>query len=85
MKNETAQEKEKRIFNVYKKDLEKLGEQHGQIRFLSIEYLCSFPKIDPYKMANALKMNYKIVFDDSTISTIENEKKRKKLENYSRY
>ena len=39
MRNETAQEKEKRIFNIYKKDLEKLGEQHGQIRFLTIEYL----------------------------------------------
>lgn len=46
-----------------------------------IEYVCSFPKINPYKMAKALKTSgYNVVFDDSSISTEENEKKRRKVE-----
>lgn len=65
MRNETTQEKEKRIFEVYKKDLQKLA--HGtdkKIRFLAIEYVCSFPKIDPYKMAKALQNDgYTLIFD----------------------
>lgn len=81
MKKETAQEKEIRIFNCYKKDLEKLGKEHGQIRMNCIEYVCSFPKINPFKMAKALKDGgYNVVFDDSSISRAENEKKRRKVE-----
>ena len=53
MKKETAQEKEKRMFNLYKKDLEKLGNNNGYIRMNVIEYVCSFPKINPYKMAKS--------------------------------
>lgn len=81
MRNETSQEKEKRIFEIYKKDLEKLGKEHGQIRMNVIEYACSFPKIDPYKMA-AVLMSEKnnIVFDDTSISQRENEKKKRKVE-----
>lgn len=81
MKKETAQEKEIRIFNCYKKDLEKLGKEHGQIRMNCIEYVCSFPKINPFKMAKTLKDDgYNILFDDSSISRTENEKKRRKVE-----
>ena len=81
MRKETAQEKEIRMFNLYKKDLEKLGEENGYIRMNVIEYVCSFPKINPYKMAKALKTSgYNVVFDDSSISTEENEKKRRKVE-----
>lgn len=81
MRKETAQEKEIRMFNLYKKDLEKLGEENGYIRMNVIEYICSFPKINPYKMAKALKNSgYNVVFDDSSISAEENEKKRRKVE-----
>lgn len=81
MKNETAEQKEIRMFNFYKKDLEKLGKEHGQIRMICIEYVCSFPKINPFKMAKALQNDgYTILFDDSSISIAENEKKRLKVE-----
>lgn len=81
MMNETAEQKEMRMFNFYKKDLEKLGKEHGQIRMICIEYACSFPKINAFKMAKTLKDNgYNILFDDSSISRAENEKKRRKVE-----
>ena len=50
MRNETAAEKEKRVFEFYKKDLERMGEEMGHVRMIVIEYVCSFPKINPYKM-----------------------------------
>lgn len=79
--NETAEQKEMRIFNFYKKDLEELGKEHGQIRMICIEYVCSFPKINPFEMAKTLKDDgYNILFDDSSISRAENEKKRRKIE-----
>ena len=81
MMNETAEQKEMRIFNFYKKDLEELGKEHGQIRMICIEYVCSFPKINPFEMAKTLKDDgYNILFDDSSISRAENEKKRRKIE-----
>lgn len=83
MMNETAKQKEIRIFNLYKKDLEKLGKEHGQIRMICVEYVCSFPKINPFKMAKALKNSgHNVIFDDSTISRAENEKKRRKVEKF---
>lgn len=81
MMNETAEQKEMRMFNFYKKDLEELGKEHGQIRMICIEYVCSFPKINPFEMAKTLKDDgYNILFDDSSISRAENEKKRRKIE-----
>lgn len=81
MINETAEQKEVRMFNIYKKDLEKLGKENGYIRMNVIEYVCSFPKINPFKMAKTLKDDgYNILFDDSSISRAENEKKRRKVE-----
>ena len=81
MKKETAQEKEKRMFNLYKKYLEKLGNNNGYIRMNVIEYVCRFSKISPYKMAKSLKNSgYNVVFDDSSITREENEKKRRKVE-----
>ncbi len=78
-KVETQKEKEIRIFNHYKSRLEK--ESSGKIRFICIEYLCSFPKIDPFVMAAAIVRNgYKILFDDSSISIRENKIKERKLE-----
>lgn len=84
MMNETEKQKEIRIFNIYKKNLEKLGKEHRQIRMLCIEYVCSFPKINPFEMAKSLKNSgYSVVFDDSSISKAENEKKRQKVEKFT--
>ncbi|MCB6990626.1 hypothetical protein LI187_08990 [bacterium 210820-DFI.6.38] len=81
MRKETAQEKENRIFEFYRKDLEKLGKSNDQIRMNVIEYVCSFPKINPCKMAATLSRDgFDIVFDDSSISQKENERKRKAVE-----
>lgn len=47
------------------------------IRYIVVEYLCSFPGIDPVKMGAALILDgYKLVFDDSSISATKNEQKR---------
>lgn len=84
MMNETAEQKEIRMFNFYKKDLEKLGKEGGYLRMNVIEYVCSFPKINPFEMAKALKNSgYNVVFDDSSISRAENEKKRRKVEKFA--
>ena len=78
MLKETREEKEIRIFNHYKSRLKKLDSE--KIRFSTIEYLCYFPKIDPFKMAAALSRDgYKILFDDSSISAEENKRKEKNL------
>lgn len=80
MLNETKEQREIRIFNFYKKDLEKLNEKNNFLRFNVIEYVCSFPKIDPYKMAAALSgEGIKIIYDDSSISKAENQKKERKV------
>lgn len=78
MRKETEQEKETRIFNIYKNRIKnELGET---VRFICIEYLCRFPKIDPYKMAASLSADdVKIVYDDSSISRAENKKKERKV------
>ena len=48
MMNETVEQKEIRMFNFYKKNLEKLGKENGYIRMNVIEYVCSFPKINAF-------------------------------------
>ena len=81
MRNETAAQKEKRMFEFYKNDLERIGEKMGQVRMNVIEYVCSFPEINPYKMAATIIFDgFKVVFDDSSISQKENERKRKAVE-----
>lgn len=84
MKNETEQEKNNRIFNHYKnRILSECGKDY-KIRFNVIEYLCSFPKIDPVKMAQSLISDYPvdILFDDTSISQKENEKKQRQVYDY---
>lgn len=80
MLNETKEQREIRIFNFYKKDLEKLSKDNNSVRFICIEYVCSFPEIDPYKMAAVLSAEgIKIIYDDSSISKAENQKKERKV------
>ena len=70
--------KEKRIFEHYKNRL--INERvikDNNIRYIVIEYLCAFPKIDPVEMAKSLiSSGYEITFDDTSISKAENDKKR---------
>lgn len=81
MRNETATQKEKRMFIFYKSNLEKLGKEVGSVRMNVVEYVCSFPEIDPYKMAAAIVSDgFEVLFDDSSISRRENERKRKAVE-----
>ena len=69
-----------RIFEWYKRDLVKLHEQHGQLRMIAIEYVCNAPKLDPIEMARSLVADgYKVVFDDSSISVEDNNKKRRRV------
>ena len=73
-------ENEIKIFNLYKKRLIKEIQHNGKFRFNAIEYLCNYPKIDPYQMAKSLKNDgYLIIFDDSSISERENKIKYKKV------
>ena len=84
MLNETAKQKEKRIFNHYKKNLKKT-DTNNQIRFNVIQYVCSFPDIDPFKMAAALMSEgCNIVFDDSSITEYENKKLKKQVMSYAK-
>lgn len=76
------EDKEKRIFRSYRNDLVRLAKTSNQLRFLAIQYVCSFPKIDPYKMAVSLAADgLEIVFDDSAISKAENAKAQRKFQN----
>ena len=81
MRNETAAQKEKRMFEFYKNDLERLGKEGGWVRMNVVEYTCRFPGIDTYKMAAAIVSDgFEVLFDDSSISQKENERKRKAVE-----
>ena len=80
MLNETKEQREIRMFNICKRDLEKLNEKNNFLRFNVIEYVCSFPKINPHKMAATLSgEGIKIIYDDSSISKAENQKKERKV------
>lgn len=70
------EDKEKRIFAIYKRDLIKTARITGrpqELRYNCIQYLCRFPGIDPVKMAASLQNDgFTILFDDSSISAKAN-------------
>lgn len=74
---------EDRTFKTYKNRLIETArreETRKALRFNTIEYLCSFPKIDPYEMAASIKKDgITILFDDSSITVAENQKKERKV------
>ena len=70
------------MFNFYKTRLIKecASVNPYGIRFSCIQYLCSFPGIDPVEMAASLQNDgYNILFDDSSISHKENAANRAKV------
>lgn len=81
MRIEAEEQKKSRIFEHYKQYIKKPVNKGGCIRFIVIEYIVRLTDIDPFKMAAELKKDgYIIVFDDSSISERENERKRKAVE-----
>ena len=79
---ETSEEQKERMFQIYKQDLIKTKETSKNIglRFSVIEYVCSFPKIDPFVMAaHIAKDGITILYDDSSISQSENKAKERKV------
>lgn len=82
-KVETTEEQQERVFQSYKNRLTtevRNASKNEDIRFNVIEYLCSFPKIDPFVMAASLiKDNIVILFDDTSISKKENQAKERRV------
>jgi hypothetical protein len=81
-KLETEEQKNERMFLHYKQRIMS-GDRpiKNTTRFNVIEYLCSFPKINPYEMAaSILKEGWTINYDDSSICINENEIKRRRVE-----
>lgn len=79
---ETTEEQKERIFQYYKQDLIKTKELSKNIglRFNVIEYVCSFPKINPFVMAASItNEGITILFDDSSISREENRRKERQV------
>lgn len=81
---ETEEQKQERIFQHYKNRLiNEVRDASGneKIRFNVIEYLCSFPKINPFVMAaSIINDGITILYDDSSISREENRRKEKLVE-----
>lgn len=77
-KVETTEEQKERVFKTYKNRL--IKESNVMTRFNCIEYLCSFPKINPFIMAASIaKDGITILFDDTSISKKENIAKERKV------
>lgn len=81
-KVETTEEQKERIFNYYKNKLV-IGERNikkKEVRFISVEYLCSFSKIDPFVMAaSIINDGIVVLYDNSSISKKENKAKERKV------
>lgn len=84
MRDETLQEKKLRIFETYyERIIKERYYPDRPIRYSVIEYLCSFPKINPVYMARRLaNSGYEIAFDDTSISQSANNRKRMEVFNY---
>lgn len=80
---ETEEQKQKRIFQHYKNRLTKEVRNtsgNKNIRFNVIEYLCSFPKINPFVMAASITNDgIMILYDDLSISREENRRKERQV------
>ena len=79
---EQLKEQTERVFNHYKNRLKDTSStrERKEIRFNCIEYLCSFPKINPFVMAASLiKDGFTILYDDSSISAAENRRKENQV------
>lgn len=74
--------KQDRLFQNLKLRLMRTAEvaSPGRLRFVAIQYLCSFSRISPYEMAAALANDgFEILFDNSAIGKAEREAERRKF------
>ena len=72
------------MFEIYKRHLMTDSAQPGKVkqwtRYNVVQYLCSFPKLDPDEMAAALvREGVEIRFDDSSISAADNAKHQRRV------
>lgn len=71
-------DKRERITKIYKNRC--LETRRREIRFCVIEYICSYPGLDPYAMAAEIsREGVKILYDDSSITWKENKAKERKV------
>lgn len=78
-KVETIEERQERVFNVYKERLIKEC-FNLSIRFNVVEYLCNSSQINPFELATQLiKEGITILFDDSSINSTENKRKERQV------
>lgn len=80
----SAEERKEKTFQHYKNRLVhevRNASGNENIRFNAIEFLCSFPSIDPFVMAaSIIKDGINVLFDDSSISKQENKAKERKVQ-----
>lgn len=82
-KIEMGQEQRRIVYNYYERLCKERNSDDRPIRYSVIEYLCSFPKINPVYMAHRLaNSGYEIAFDDTSISQSANNRKRMEVFNY---
>ena len=72
------------MFEAFKRRLMTEGAQPGKVkqwtRYNVVQYLCSFPKLDPDEMAAALiREGVDVRFDDSSISAEDNAKHQRRV------
>lgn len=75
---ETTKQRQKKTFEHYKARL--TGDHTGWTRYNVIQYLCSFPSIDPDEMAaSIMRDGVEVRFDDSSISAAQNAAHRRRV------
>lgn len=77
---ETAAQRDIRLFDFYKRRL--LALAGGEpLRWVCVQYLCSFPGLSPYDMgAELMAEGAKIIYDDTAITRAENAAERRRVQ-----
>jgi hypothetical protein len=77
---ETAAQRDIRLFDFYKRRL--LALAGGEpLRWVCVQYLCSFPGLSPYDMgAELMAEGVKIIYDDTAITRAENAAERRRVQ-----
>ena len=77
---ETAAQRDIRLFNFYKRRL--LALAGGEpLRWVCVQYLCSFPGLSPYDMgAELMAEGVEIIYDDTAITRAENAAERRRVQ-----
>lgn len=77
---ETAAQRDIRLFDFYKRRL--LALAGGEpLRWVCVQYLCSFPGLSPYDMgAELIAEGVEIIYDDTAITRAENAAERRRVQ-----